>query len=547
MAVSLSAPVGDKDRITKPDPKQKNQKFKPVANKPADVELVQLMLVANGHPVEVDGKCGSGTVKAIRAFQKSALGYAKPDGIVDPDEKTWKAGLPKLVAKIKADEKAVQDMVLIRQKGREIAVARSEFEKNEAEMKRKVLSKAEMMIGQAESWLDFCKEADSTLQGAEGFMQSLTEFGVRWANAKAEPPLTELLDAKSEASLLKAYVSRGQVDWTRVQTQDQKATAAYNKGVKAFKEFIDARIGTAESIVGKLEVVRDISFTAVEAYATVRIMATGKSPAVAHAAAAAGVESMKATANEVGEYLAGKKVSFGSSAMKVMANTLLAGIAGGVGGKLSSGFTAGLHKQMAPRLAAQFTSPAMKRAATTLCTRILDTTFMQGFVTNAAKETIGLVKVRAEKGHWPEGKDFEDMVIKSVLGGMTNIPVVKALMNIDIKAGQLVEPILKQKLAPALAERVKSEMAKKYGKAFLDAWPKIAPEIFEKLNDDLKGKALEIFVMGVADKARGDEKETALVKLGEEALRRDAELNKAITDLIRKEAELHMKEKAAAK
>lgn len=547
MALSLSGPVGDKDRITKPDPKQKTQKFKPVANKPADVELVQLMLVANGHPVEVDGKCGSGTVKAIRAFQKSALGYAKPDGIVDPDEKTWKAGLPKLQAKIKADEKAVQDMVLIRQKGREIAVARSEFDRNEAEMKRKVLSKAEMMLTQAEYWVDFCKDADATLQGADGFMQSLTEFGVRWANARAEPPLTELLDAKSEAAILKAFVSRGQVDWTRVQAQDQKATAAYNKGVKTFKAFIEARIGTAESIVGKLEVVRDISFTAVEAYATARIMATGKSPAQAHAAAAAGVEAMKASANEVGEYLAGNKVTFGSSAMKVVANTVLAGAGGWVGGKLPTSFANGLHQKMAPRLAAQFTHPAMKRAATTFCTRIMDTGPMQAFVTNAAKETIGLLKVRAEKGHWPEGKDFQDALIKSVLGGMTTIPGIKALMNIDQKAAQIVEPILKQKLAPALAERVKSEMAKKYGKAFLDAWPRIAPEIYEKMNDDLKGKALEIFVLGLADKARGDEKEGALAKMGEEALRRDAELNKAITDLIRKEAELRMKQEAAAK
>ena len=92
-------------------------------------------------------------------------------------------------------------------------------------------------------------------------------------------------------------------------TEELWTLLGYNASGAKFLQ--DARIGTAESIVGKLEVVRDISFTAVEAYATVRIMATGKSPAVAHAAAAAGVESMKATANEVGEYLAGKKVSFG--------------------------------------------------------------------------------------------------------------------------------------------------------------------------------------------------------------------------------------------
>ncbi len=46
MALKLSAPVGERNRITKLDPKTGECKFKPVKTAPADVELVRLMLKA---------------------------------------------------------------------------------------------------------------------------------------------------------------------------------------------------------------------------------------------------------------------------------------------------------------------------------------------------------------------------------------------------------------------------------------------------------------------------------------------------------------------
>ena len=58
-------------------------------NDPADVRVVQTLLAAHGiDPGPVDGKAGSGTVDAIKAFQKRFATW--PDGRVDPGGRTFR-------------------------------------------------------------------------------------------------------------------------------------------------------------------------------------------------------------------------------------------------------------------------------------------------------------------------------------------------------------------------------------------------------------------------------------------------------------------------
>src|SRR5438128_4037295 len=57
-------------------------------NKKEDVEAVQGALNLRAKAgLEVDGKCGSKTIQAIKDFQKKA-GFAYPDGLVEPGKKT---------------------------------------------------------------------------------------------------------------------------------------------------------------------------------------------------------------------------------------------------------------------------------------------------------------------------------------------------------------------------------------------------------------------------------------------------------------------------
>lgn len=66
------------------------------ANKVADVLIVQQLLnkhvAALGLPaLDEDGRIGTNTIDAIRAYQKLVLGQAKPDGRIDVGGDTWKA------------------------------------------------------------------------------------------------------------------------------------------------------------------------------------------------------------------------------------------------------------------------------------------------------------------------------------------------------------------------------------------------------------------------------------------------------------------------
>ncbi|MCA9133726.1 MAG: M15 family metallopeptidase [Planctomycetales bacterium] len=65
-------------------------------NQDADVRIVQELL--NRHvprlgvqPLVVDGDVGPLTLAAITAFQRQVVGFARPDGRVDPNGRTWRA------------------------------------------------------------------------------------------------------------------------------------------------------------------------------------------------------------------------------------------------------------------------------------------------------------------------------------------------------------------------------------------------------------------------------------------------------------------------
>ncbi|MEL6219983.1 MAG: peptidoglycan-binding protein, partial [Pseudomonadota bacterium] len=214
---------------------------------------MQLMLCANGRTVAIDGKCSGGLINAIKSFQKSKLGYKKPDGVVDPGGKTWNAGAPKLNAQIAADKAACEDMVVLMVNGKEKRISKALYKKNQQELRSKVVGKARMMKGQADSWSDFCYEAERMSAGADGLAMAAVSFIVATVKKKANPPHAVVDKARGSAAELLSMASNPATPWTKIQAQDTKATKAYNDGVVAFKAFIDARVGTASAFVGKLE------------------------------------------------------------------------------------------------------------------------------------------------------------------------------------------------------------------------------------------------------------------------------------------------------
>lgn len=543
MSLAIKAPVGDKNRITKPDPKKPKQKFLPVKNAKEDVELVQLMLVANGYPGPVDGKVSPGLIKAIRAFQKAACGFKKPDGIVDPGLNTWQAGLPKLKAKIEADRKELENRYEIVENGKIKIITKAEFEKRQKETLKQFQDKANGMIGQAEVWVSFCEDAEATMQGQETVMMQLTEFAVRWANEKAEPPWTKLLNARTEAKMLKIEAEKKTPDWTRILKQDKKATKAFNEGQKAFKKYIDARISTASGMIGKLTIVSETSFAVVEVYLTAQIMARSRmSPAQAHAAAAATTEAMKSSAGQFGEYLAGNDVTWDGAVKKVAFDSVFAGMAGAIGGKLSSGMAAKFSGDFATKFGGKYLK---SQAVDKFATAFLKSGGGQAFFENSAKEVFMLSKKAIEKGTLTR-KDFEEALTKAMTAGMLSGAVGKSLAAFDKAIPDVSEKTLKLIIDKNVVKNLSNDLEVLMGFELIeDILAKQSDDIANKVIGTLSGKWVDAKVAEVMSEAKGTENAKQLEKALEQKLRKDEKLRKEVQKLV--EAEIRKRGKKLAK
>ncbi|MDU9007103.1 peptidoglycan-binding domain-containing protein [Sedimentitalea todarodis] len=535
MPLKLTAPVGDKRRITKPDPKAKNTKFPPVRNVPADVEVVRLMLNANGYSLKVHGKSDGELIKAIREFQKKKLGYNKPDGIVDPGGRTWKAGLAKLAAQSASEQKIEWYEVV--EGGKTKRVTKAEFEAGQRALQREVRSKSIMMNGQVESWISICNGFEQTRQATDGYFNAFVEFSVSVVNDKTNPPWSEILAARSEASLLKSFVGASNLDWKKIYAQDQKATKAYNKAVKAFKKFISERIGTAGSIVGNLEIVRDTSFTVVETYMTARLVATkGMSVAKANAIAAAGTEALKSGAGQFGEYVAGNKVSWDGAAKKVMIDSFIAGLSGAAGGKLGSALTKGLGAKIAAQILPRLSGNMSKSVIEAFFQRFLGSKFGQTMVTGALKETIGLFKPLIEKGRAPNLKEVKESVAKILTASILDHAAGKALSEFTKRFPTASADFLKTILAPKSMQAMRNDLVALYGaESFEMLAKKHSGEMFESVAKQLSGNWLSAAAVEAVNGSDGSQNAKQMQKLANDALRKDKDLRKKIENMIKSE------------
>ena len=535
MGVSLSAPVGEKKRTTKPDPRKPNEKFKPVRNNPADVELVRLMLKANGYSIAIGTSVDSGLITAIKDFQKKKLGYKTPDGIVDPGGKTWNAGLPRLAAQIAADQKV--ELYKVIEGGKEKWVTKSEYEAGQEALRRQIASKALMMHGQTEAWVGFLNDIEKTRQAADGLLDALVEFTVSTVNDKTDPPWTAVLDARSATSSLKSVVSRKDPDWKKVYKQEQAATRAYNKGLNAFKKFVKERIETASSIVGKLEIVRDTSFAIVETYMTARLVATrGMSPAKAHAIAAASTEAMKSGAGQFGEYIAGNNVTWDGAAKKVFVDSFIAGLAGAAGGKLGDTLSKGMAAQLSKTVVPQLAGNIPTKVADSYFKRFLASKPGQDMVVGALKEVIGLMKPVIEKGRAPNMKEIREAVAKTLCAGIMGAATGRAAKTFTEKYAANTSAFLQKALAPSVMASIRGDLVKLYGTQTVDALiEKHGAEMIVKVGEQMSGKVVEGFMVDVFAASDGNQNARQMQKLAEDAMRRNKALRKRIEDMMKSE------------
>ncbi|GHF51696.1 hypothetical protein [Seohaeicola zhoushanensis] len=536
MAYSLSAAVGDgKSKSPKP------------ANKKKDVELVQLMLLANGYPVDISGSVDSATLSCITAFQRKGGKVKQPDGVIQPGDATWKAGLPKLTRRAKELENFEAYEVV--ENGKKKLITVQEYIRIEEETRSRIIGRARSMSIDAERIYDLIQEMHKVSDGSEGYINAFISLGVRMAKNIEIPSNSAALDAKAAADLIIAYADRSKPDWAKVNAQHKKAVDLLNKAKKEWeayeKKFVE---GTEAGLMGAT-ITRDVSFGVLEVLATGYLVTTRGMPLTqANALAATGCEALKTGAGEVGEYAANDKFDPRGSARRIIGNSAIAGASALVGGKL----TGPVMKKIAGKLGEQFARRVSARAANyawPFVEKVIDSQVGQALIENATKETIKLFQKPISEGKLPGEDDIVNGAIAVLTGSFFKCAPVKAFADFDANWPKKALFELSDSHARPAIKAIKLQMVKHFpNETVNELISKGGKDIINEVSTKLLEQASTIGLQAAYSGATGTEtKEADFRKRAAAAVANDAKLAREFEMAVLKEAERRLKKMEKAR
>jgi len=398
------------------DPRPEFSEGGKVKNAPADVMVVQRLLAASGHKTEVNGRVNGALVKAISVFQK-ANGFKRPDGVVDPGGRTFKALVKRASAGKEPSVEIEVYQVVIR--GKQHMLSEKDFNKAVAEVCKKLGRVQAAMASQYDTVHNTARFYIDAATGASGFMDAL----VMWTSslrAGLEPPGFSH-GASAWVMLKRVEKAIGAKDVRKALAAMPAAQKELNAYAKEVMDYGNKFAGGAKKMQENLELVRDTSFEIASGIAAAYLVARGKaSPVQAKAAAGAVFGMIKSASTQYGRSLAGYNDSAMQSAMVVMID----GVSGGVKGGLNQKVVGGIGKNLAKKLVGE---PPFNFVGQTVAQK-----FFNNWVSGAGKQAVtevfegvlammtDIAKSVGVKGKsYNFGKEFEKKVVDGLYKTMT--------------------------------------------------------------------------------------------------------------------------------
>lgn len=513
MAQNLSAPVGD--------PKSKNPK---PANKPKDVELLQLALLANGYPMEIDGRMSSMVITCIESFQRTKAKMKPTTSVIEPGDRTWALLQPRL----KAYEKEILSFEAyeVVENGRKKRITVQDWTRIEQETRERMIERARAMMVEADNISGCIREMHKAADGSSGFVNAMVSLGVRVGKGIEIPSEKAALDARGAAQMLIALVDRTKPDWAKVEAQHRKASLAINKAVKEWQAFDSKYIDGAEKGLIGATATREISFGVLEVLATGYLVTTSGMPLPQAAAmAAAGCENLKSTAGEVGEYAANDTFDPKASARKIVANTYVAAGSAFVGGKLTGPMLRQLSDKLGEAVARKV-SPRLANYIWDYVDKFLNTKAGEEFVKNVSTEAMKLAQKPLGEGKAPDGDDLINAALNATLGSILTLRPIKATITFDQNWPKKALFELADSFARPSVKEMKLQMVKHFPNDLVDEMlSKYGKEIVSDVTTKMRDDAIKLGIQEAMKYARGDESSAAdLEKLAAAGLRKDTRL-----------------------
>ncbi|MEM8576866.1 MAG: hypothetical protein AAGF60_03360 [Pseudomonadota bacterium] len=325
MENKLSASVGDpKSKVGTPK------------NKPKDIATLELWMIAQGANYTMRGKMNPDLIKWIRLYQgtKGKMRKENIDGIIFPGDKTWNAGA---VNYFRYRDRIVNFQAYkVKEKGKEKMISVDEFVRLEIQARKKIVNNAKSVVSEMEMIEKLIRGIEETMAGQKGFVNAMVALGSSGFGLCPPPSAKKALDARGTALMVISHVDRAKPDWAKVKATVIKCQKQSKAAITEWKKYNDANMKRNEWGAFGATVVSEAAFGTLEVLATGYLVTTrGMDPKRAQVIAATGVEGLKVTAGEIGEYAANDKFDPLKSAAKVSGSMFIAGASAHFGIKLS--------------------------------------------------------------------------------------------------------------------------------------------------------------------------------------------------------------------
>jgi hypothetical protein len=470
----------------------------------------------------------------------------EPNGVIEAGDKTWNAGATKYFRY--RDKIANFEGYEVKENGKTKIVSVDEFIRLEIDTRAKIIRNAQAVQSECDVILKLIGKMLEQRAGADGYFNALVNIGMDAVSGNEPPPNKNALNARAAAGAVISATDRSKVDWKKVKMLVTKAQKAHQKAVKEWHDFNSKNMKNAEWGAFGANIVSEGAFGVLEVLATGYLITTrGMDPKRAQVVAAVGVDGLKVSAGEVGEYVANDKFDPAKSAMKVSSSMMITGVAAALGTKLSGSALTKVLGKLEKLLAREF-STGLQKGTYKIAQAILSGPKGENMIKSAIAE-IGNLGKDAAAGKKIDEKRVIDALVASLFGTLVGSSSVKGLKKFDNTwqnrsvrvAQQEFGPILNKKLTLKLVasnpKGTVSELMKKEGNEIIgDAVKKMA---------DL---TLKTGYSGVINHITGkEEKVDDFEKLAIKAIKKDAALISKLEAAALKEAEAKLKKLESAK
>lgn len=531
MENKLSAPVGD--------PKCKDPK---PGNKPKDIDTIELWVLAQGAPYQMQGKMNPALIKMIRTYQgsKGKLPKDKVNGVISAGDKTWNAGATKYFRY--RDTIANYEAYEVVEKGKTRRIPVDEFIRLEIDARAKIVRNARAVQSECDTIEKLIRGIEETMAGQQGFLNAMVAISTTGFGLSSPPSAKAALNARASAGLVISATDRSKVDWKKVKTLVKKTNDLHAKAVKEWTTYNNKSMKRAEWGAFGATVASEGSFAVLEVLATGYLVTTrGMSPRKAQVVAAMGVDALKVSAGEFGEYAANDKFDAAKSAEKVIGSMMISGVAAGLGASISGKAYTKVADKVAKAAKNQF-STRIQSFMPKLINLILNSNAGKNIVKGAIAETGNLAKDAAD-GKKIDEKRIIEALAGSIIGGLAGSASFKSLQKFDSDWQKRSVDLAVETLGPKMEKALTLKLVAKHRYRFdTDDLVKLAVKDCRAITENTAKKMTEVMgktaYKGLVDKMTGNESSVAeFEKLAMKAVEKDSGFISAFEQMVLEEGE----------